>query len=115
MECLTGKWRYKEEYDYGETVGELSLQQEGNRLSGKIIFTDRTIDGDSYMIREILSGTLDGRKIKLEARELDVIHSEYPLQYELDKWFGIWVDERTIIGLSMDAQGVEGFFTFEKE
>ena len=37
---LTGKWRYEENYTYGRTKGELLLKQTGDRLSGKIIFTD---------------------------------------------------------------------------
>jgi hypothetical protein len=115
VDGLTGKWKYRETYPGGETTGELLLEQEGTRLRGKIIFTDRTAAGDSFMIQETVDGTLEGRKVKLEAREYDVIHSEVPLHYELDAWFGIRVDERVIIGLSTDMQGVEGHFIFERE
>ncbi|MDR0766180.1 MAG: hypothetical protein LBF09_04495 [Odoribacteraceae bacterium] len=115
MNNVSGKWKYKEEYDHGAAAGELLLEQNGALLSGRIIFTDRSGDGDTCMIREDLSGTLEGRKVKLKATELDVIHAEHEIDYELDEWFGLLVDECTIIGLSMDEQGIEGHFTFERE
>lgn len=114
MESLSGKWKYKEEYGYGEAEGELFIEQQGDRLSGRIVFTDKVEDSEAYMIQEFVSGTLEDRKVKLDAKEFDVIHSEHPVDYELDNWFGILVDERTIIGVSVDDQGVEGHFMFEK-
>ncbi|MDR1414449.1 MAG: hypothetical protein LBI96_01440 [Odoribacteraceae bacterium] len=111
---MTGKWKYKESYGLGEASGEMFLEQQGKLLSGKIIFTDKESGGASYMIQETLSGTLEGRKVKLDATEYDVIHAETSLHYELDTWFGLLVDSSTIIGLSMDAQGMEGYFVFEK-
>ncbi|MDR2413894.1 MAG: hypothetical protein LBD64_02780 [Odoribacteraceae bacterium] len=114
METLTGKWTYNEEYEHGTSTGELLLQQAGARLSGKIILSDRPREGDSCMIQEELSGKIEGKKIKLKAITFDVIHSEQPLEYALDEWFGILVDEQTIIGTSVDARGVEGNFVFKK-
>ncbi|MDR1274265.1 MAG: hypothetical protein LBK12_06920 [Odoribacteraceae bacterium] len=114
MEELAGKWKYRETYTGGEATGELSLRESEGLLAGKIIFTDRTADGQACMIQETVSGHVEGRKVKLEAMDYDVIHPDTPLHYELDTWFGIRVDDATIIGMSMDAQGVEGRFIFEK-
>ena len=44
----------------------------------------------------------------------DIIHSEFPITYQLDHWFGLLVDDNTIKGVSKDGQGVEGYFEFEK-
>ena len=111
---LTGKWRYREEYGYGMTEGELVLTQEGEQLSGRIIFTDRMDDEEEYMIQEFVRGWVRDRKVKLEAYEYDIIHSEHEVVYELDCWFGILLDEGTIKGISEDNQGVEGYFVFER-
>lgn len=111
---LTGKWRYREEYGYGMTEGELVLTQEGEQLSGRIIFTDRMDDEEEYMIQEFVRGWVRDRKVKLEAYEYDIIHSEHEVVYELDCWFGILLDEWTIKGISEDDQGVEGYFVFER-
>ena len=88
---LTGKWRYIENYGYGVAEGELYLKQKGQTLAGRIVFTD-----------------------KVEAVEFDIIHSEFPITYQLDHWFGLLVDDNTIKGVSKDGQGVEGYFEFEK-
>ena len=49
---LTGKWKYKEDYGYGVAEGELFLKQEGNDLSGRIIFTDKLEGEEGYMVQE---------------------------------------------------------------
>ena len=99
---LTGKWKYKENYGYGVAEGELFLKQEGNDLSGRIIFTDKLDGEDGYMLQEFLVGRLEEHKVKLDAEEFD-------------SWFGILVDDDTIIGVSKDGQGIEGKFTFMRE
>lgn len=111
---LTGKWKYREEYGYGMTEGELVLVQEGEQLSGRIIFTDRVDGEEGYMIQEFVRGWVRDRKVKLEAYEYDIIHSEHEVAYELDYWFGILLDDVTIKGISEDDQGVDGYFVFEK-
>ena len=74
---LTGKWKYKEDYGYGVAEGELFLKQEGDELSGRIIFTDKLNDDEAYMLQEFLIGSLEGHKVKLDAEEFDIIHSEH--------------------------------------
>ena len=107
---LTGKWRYIENYGYGVAEGELYLKQKGQTLAGRIVFTDKVEGESSYMIQEFLKGELEGRKVRLEAVEFDIIHSEFPITYQLDHWFGLLVDDNTIKGVSKDGQGVEGYF-----
>lgn len=111
---LTGRWLYREDYGYGVTEGELYLRQEGDRLSGRLVFTDRIEDEEPYMIQEFLEGTLEGKKVRIEAVEYDIIHAEHRIDYELDSWFGVLLDESTIKGVSRDDQGVEGCFEFIK-
>lgn len=87
---LTGKWRYIENYGYGVAEGELYLKQKGQTLAGRIVFTDKVEGESSYMIQEFLKGELEGRKVRLEAVEFDIIHSEFPITYQLDHWSGYW-------------------------
>lgn len=111
---LTGKWKYVENYGYGVAEGELFLKQENQKLTGRIVFTDK-VEGESpYMIQEFLVGGLEERKVRLEAREFDIIHADFTVNYQLDSWFGILVDDCTIKGVSVDDQGIEGYFQFEK-
>ena len=105
---LTGKWKYKEDYGYGVAEGELFLKQEGNDLSGRIIFTDKLEGEEGYMLQEFLVGRLEEHKVKLDAEEFDIIHSEHEIEYELDSWFGILVDADTIVGVSKGWTGNRG-------
>ena len=66
------------------------------------------------MIQEFLSGEIEGLKVRIQAREFDVIYSEHKIEYKLDNWFGILVDKVTIKGIRVDEQGIEGYFVFEK-
>lgn len=111
---LTGKWKYIENYGYGVAEGELYLKQEHSDLSGRIVFTDKLEGTSAYMIQEFLKGSLEGRKVRLEAVEFDIIHADFKVSYELDSWFGLLLDENTIKGVSVDEQGVEGYFEFER-
>lgn len=111
---LTGKWKYSEHYGYGVAEGELYLKQEGRQLSGRIVFSDKLEGEEAYMIQEFLKGEINERKVRLEATEYDIIHSEYQISYELDSWFGLLVEESVIKGVSSDDQGVEGYFVFER-
>ena len=111
---LTGKWKYEEDYLYGKAKGELLLKQEGNKLSGKIIFTDEMIGEEPYMLQEEISGTVKENRVKIKAENYDIIYSEQEIFYELDSWQGTLADEDTIIGRSKDTQGVSGKFTFTR-
>lgn len=107
---ISGKWKYYKDYEYGIAEGEVNLQQEGDELSGRIIFTDSLYDREPYMIQEFLKGRVDGIKIYLDAVEYDFIQVDQEFDYELDNWFGLLLDKNTIKGVSVDKQGTEGLF-----
>ena len=111
---LTGKWKYFENYGEGVAEGELYLRQEGSRLFGRIVFLDRLKGEEAYMVQEFLTGSVEERKVSLDATEFDVIDSDNSVSYKLDSWFGILVEDAFIKGASVDAQGVTGNFEFVK-
>lgn len=111
---LAGKWTYKEDYGYGLANGELHLSQDGNRVKGRIIFTDNLHNEESFMIQEFVEGVIIENKVIIDAIEWDIIHSENEIDYELDSWRGDIVSEQLIQGRSMDDQGIEGKFEFKK-
>lgn len=111
---LSGKWKYTEDYGYGLANGELHISQEGTKIKGKIIFTDRLKDEDPFMIQEFVEGSIINNKIVIDAIDWDIIHSEKEIIYELDSWSGDIISEILIKGKSMDDQGIEGNFEFKK-
>jgi hypothetical protein len=114
IESLTGKWIYEEDYGYGTAKGELLLEQNGKKLSGKIIFCENADSEDTFMIQENIEGEIIKNRIKIKAIDFDVIHSEYEIRYELDSWEGMLINETTIEGESLDEQGIAGNFRFSK-
>ena len=114
MADLTGTWKYTEEYTRGNANGELYLRQEGDKLSGRVVFADHLKGEEPYMIQEFMEGTIEGRKVKLKATGYDVIHAEMEVDYDLDEWVGLVLNEGTIKGVSADKQGVDGNFVLVK-
>lgn len=111
---LSGKWKYTEDYGYGLANGELHLTQEGSKVKGKIIFTDSIHEEPSFMIQEFVEGMIIDNKFILDAVAWDIIHSENDIIYELDSWCGDILSDDLIKGKSIDDQGIEGYFEFEK-
>lgn len=111
---LTGKWKYKERYEFGRADGELFLEQEGNQLSGKIVLMDRPKKGKAYMLQEKIRGEVVEHKVRLHTYNVDIIYSEEEIVYMPDYWFGILVDDNTIAAASVDEQEVEGDCMFER-
>lgn len=111
---LSGKWRYNEDYGYGLANGELHITQDGTKVKGRIIFTDNLHDSESFMIQEFVEGEIIDNKLIIDAIAWDIIHSETEIIYELDSWSGDIVSDSLIKGKSIDDQGIEGNFQFEK-
>ena len=111
---LTGRWKYKEDYGYGATQGELYLEQNGEELVGRLVFSDTVMDEKPYMLQEFLRGKIDGRRVTLDAFEYDIIFADFDVSYELDHWCGMLEKEDKITGVSVDVQGVQGDFEFVK-
>jgi hypothetical protein len=111
---LSGKWKYKEDYGYGLANGELHLTQEGLKVKGRIIFTDSLHDSAPFMIQEFVEGVIINNKLVIDAVDWDIIHSETEVVYELDSWCGDIISDNLIKGSSLDDQGIEGSFEFEK-
>ena len=111
---LSGKWNYKENYSNGTSVGLLIIEHVDDLIMGHIIFSDKVRGETPYMIREFVKGSVKDSRIKLVATEYDIIHSDFELTYELDRWFGTIKTENLILGASLDDQGIEGRFRFER-
>lgn len=111
---LSGKWKYKEDYGYGLANGELHISHEGNKIQGRIIFTDNIHNEKEFMIQEFVEGVVIESKIVIDAVAWDIIHSDKEISYELDSWSGDIVSSKLIRGKTIDKQGIEGEFEFTK-
>lgn len=112
---LNGKWDYTENYGYGMAKGELHIKQDGDRIEGRIIFTDTVFGEQSFMIQEFLEGSIEEGVLFLQAVDYDIILSDEEVSYELDSWEGNILSNNLIHGTSTDDQGVAGNFEFKRD
>ena len=110
---LTGKWTFKEEFDFGIDEGEAVLAQAGSRVYGILDFTERIEDETPFKVKCHLEGKLDGEKIKLEVVDFEIMASE-PIEYYPEIREGVINSNGQIVGSSEDEQGVCGVFIMEK-
>lgn len=114
MTDLTGFWRFKEEFDYGEKVGEARLFQEGNHITGNLIFKERLHEGDSMMVRTILSGSCSEGKVTLNDTGYAVLFGHPDDEYLLEEREGALNNKGQIVGSVMDKDAVGGVFVMDR-
>lgn len=114
---LSGKWKYTEDYSHGDSIGELSLTQNGGILKGKLTHTESPLGGNSFTIEQELAGNLNTKsnRIYLKAISYKLISSLDDIIYELDTFEAQIINENTIVGTTEDKQGILGVFCFKRE
>ncbi|MGQ1784157.1 MULTISPECIES: hypothetical protein [unclassified Saccharicrinis] len=110
---LSGKWSFKEEFDFGKDEGEVVLTQAGNRVYGILGFTEFIEDEIPFKVKCHLDGRLEGNKIKFEVVGVELSSTE-TLEYFPEKREGIINANGQIVGSSEDEQGVCGVFVMER-
>jgi len=110
---LAGKWKLQEIYGFGKTTGDVTIQQDGSRLSGVMIIEDKMDDGEVVIIQEYFSGTIRETTVFLYGERISTIGGMAD-DYELDQWIGIIKTENLIEGNSEDLDGTEGRFELRR-
>ena len=111
---LTGFWRFKEEFDYGEKVGEARLFQKGSLLSGSLVFKERLQSGDSMMVRTTLSGKYSEGKVILNDISYTVFSDNPDEEYLLEDREGALNVKDQVVGSIMDNDAVGGVFVMDR-
>lgn len=127
---LSGKWRVYEYYfskqNYGGFVtGEMNLKYFQGAFNGVAVLKDgmqplTSKDKVQYFkVSQKVKVTIDiegeltfqGDSPKIISKNIDEMKDE---NYKPDKWVGIQIDDKIVIGWSKDENGVQGNFYFEK-
>lgn len=110
---LTGFWRFREEFDSGEDLGEARLFQRGKNLSGHLVFKE-IIPGEPPMfIRTKLTGKVENGKVQFNETSV-IILSEDGGDYVPEERTGLINAMGQIVGSGEDKQGVHGVFFMER-
>ena len=114
MISIKGFWHFKEEFAYGVKVGEARLFQNDNQISGHLVVNEKLTNGESMMVRTIISGYVHENNIFLNDVGYTILAGEINTEYLLEERDGILNIQGQIVGSVMDKDGVGGVFVMNR-
>lgn len=111
---LTGFWRFHEEFDHGEDIGEARLFQNGKNLSGHLVFKEIVPDEPPMFIRVKIKGKVDGTQVTFTESSVIVLSGGEDASYVPEERSGLINAMGQIVGSGEDTQGVNGVFVLER-
>lgn len=111
---ISGKWSYKEDFEFGKSVGEVELSQIESNVTGTFTFTEE-VEGDYKIeVKETVEGTIAGQKLLLESIAVDAFQNGKKISY-LPNNFEIYLtSENELVGSTYDSEDVCGVFVMER-
>jgi hypothetical protein len=111
---LTGFWRFHEDFDHGEDIGEARLFQSGKQLSGHIVFKEIIPDELPIFIRVKIEGKVDNTQVTFSESSVVVLSGGENSSYEPEERTGLINAMGQIVGSGEDTQGVTGVFVMDR-
>jgi hypothetical protein len=112
---ITGRWKFQEDFGFGKDSGFALLNQKGTRVKGVLRFTEQIEGEETFIVKQEVSGRIDGNKINLKSHSCEILFSDEDIIYELDTWEGEIMPDGKIVGNSQDSEGTGGAFTMERQ
>ncbi len=110
---ISGKWKYEEDFGFGKDHGEAFFEQQGDRFSGYLKYTESIEDEADFTIHQTVEGTVSNEEIIFRGTSIEML-SDTKMEYNLDTWEGILTPEGKIVGSSYDNHEVFGVFVLER-
>lgn len=112
---ISGSWTYKEDFEYGNSVGEVELTQTGNDVSGVFSFTEEVENNYSIQVTEKVKGILSDGKLLLESVEVKALQNGREINYLPNTFETHRITENQIIGSTFDSEDVCGVFVLTRK
>lgn len=112
---ITGNWSYKEDFEYGNSIGKVELMQTGNKVSGVFTFTEELENNYRIQVTEKVKGTLIDGKLLLESVEVKALQNGHEISYLPNTFETHRITENQIIGSTYDSEDVCGVFVLERK
>lgn len=107
---ISGKWRFSEEFECGMDNGYAFFTQIENAISGFLEYEETIEDEEPFMVRQNISGTIDGNQITLKGENASTPDGSPINDYNLDILEGTLTHEGKIVGHSFDSEDICGVF-----
>ncbi len=111
---ITGKWTYKEDFEYGISEGEVTLTQEGNELSGIFNFCEKVENNYEIEVVEKVAGTIKDGKVLLQSIEVKATQDGKKIDYLSNTFDVHLVSENKLVGSTYDCEEICGVFVLER-
>jgi len=111
---LSGQWSFFEQFDAGFDMGYALLKQEGNTITGSLVYTEYIYEDGQFMIDIEVAGELDNDRLLLKGVSYTVLESPYEIEYCLDDRIAEINNPHRIEGHSVDDQDLEGRFVLRR-
>lgn len=112
---LSGRWIFKESFDYGTDTGFAEIEHDGNQVVGTIHVAEQIEGEETFIVRQDIKGHIHGRTIRLEGTAYEIPFYTEEIEYQLDSWQGTILSEDKIVGKSEDEEGTIGSFQMTRE
>lgn len=112
---ITGYWSYKEDFEFGKSVGNVELHQEGNSVTGIFTFTEEVENEYKIQVVEKVQGTVANGKVLLESVEVTAIQNNKEIHYLPNSFDVFLVSENRLVGSTYDKEDVCGVFVLERQ
>ncbi|WP_347841486.1 hypothetical protein [uncultured Draconibacterium sp.] len=112
---ISGHWKYKEDFAYGKSKGEVELIQNGEEVSGLFVFTEEVENNYKITVTEKVKGTFDEGKLLLESMEVKAIQNGREISYLPNTFEVHRISENQIVGSTFDSEDVCGVFVLERK
>ena len=112
---ITGKWTYREDFDYGKSVGEVDFIQAENEVIGLFTFTE-SVDGFyTVEVSEKVKGTIKDGTVLLESFEVEAMENNTKADYYPNTFDVQLIAASKMVGSTFDNDSVCGVFVLERK
>ncbi|MCY1720049.1 hypothetical protein OU798_06830 [Prolixibacteraceae bacterium Z1-6] len=111
---ISGNWTYSEDFEYGNSAGEVKITQTGNNVSAVFTFTEKVENDYEIDVIEKVQGTITDGNILLESTAVKATQDNKEIEYIPNTFEIHRISGTKIIGSSYDHDNVCGVFVLER-
>ncbi len=111
---LSGEWHIYDDFGFGSDEGKLTLEQDGQVVSGAMTITESIENEDTFKVKCLLSGKLKGKIMILKCFECRIIDGSSKIVFLPGTYQGTINSKGQIVGCSTDEDDVDGIFVMTR-
>ena len=111
---ISGKWTYKEDFEFGTSEGKAEFVQKGDLVTGTFSFTEEVKNEYRIEVKENVEGHISDGKVILESTGVIAIQNGKEISYLPNTFDVHLVSDSRLVGSTFDNAEVCGVFVLEK-